>query len=56
MSITAPDITIGDETCVSLTLGGTTISMGSEAASITVGGGATGEVTVGGAMISLGGP
>lgn len=55
MTITAPDLTIGDEKCVSLTLGGTTISMGSEAASIAVGGGTTAEVTVGGAMISLGG-
>ena len=54
MTITAPAITIGDETCTSVTIGGKAVTMGSQAESITVGGGAS-IVNVSGSMINLGG-
>jgi hypothetical protein len=55
LTLDAPDITIGGEDTVSLSLAGTTVAVGSATtASVSVGSPSTGEVSVSGAMVSLG--
>lgn len=56
LTLDAPDITIGGPDTVSLSIAGTTITVGGETtASVGVGSPSTAEVSVSGAMISLGG-
>jgi hypothetical protein len=55
LTLDAPDITIGGEDTMSLSLAGTTVSVGGPTtASVSVGSPSTGEVSVSGAMVSLG--
>lgn len=56
LTLDAPTITIGGEDTVSLSIAGTSISVGGEATtSVSVGSPSTAEVSVSGAMVSLGG-
>jgi hypothetical protein len=55
LTLDAPDITIGGEDTMSLSLAGTTVAVGSTTtASVSVGSASTASVKVSGAMVSLG--
>ena len=55
LTLDGPDITIGGEDTVSLSLAGTTVAVGgTTTASVSVGSASTASVSVSGAMVSLG--